>query len=159
MSPPAVSLRPVLESDLPHFFQHEQDPVALHMAAFTPKDPADRAAFDAHWRKLLADPDIVNRTILFDDHIAGHIAKFMLEGNPEVTYWIDRAYWNRGIATASLTLFLAEVPHRPLYARAAHDNAASLRVLEKCGFQHHGRGTWFANARNAEIEEVICRLD
>lgn len=129
------------------------------MAAFTPKDPADRAAFDAHWRKLLGDPDIVSRTILMNGDVVGHIAKFLLEGNPEITYWIDRAHWNRGVATAALALFLAEISDRPLYARAAFDNAASLRVLEKGGFQRHGRGTWFANARNAEIEEVICRLD
>jgi RimJ/RimL family protein N-acetyltransferase len=29
---------------------------------------------------------------------------------------------------------------RPLYARAASDNAASIRVLEKCGFTRVGVG-------------------
>ncbi|HKB46638.1 MAG TPA: GNAT family protein [Ktedonobacterales bacterium] len=47
---------------------------------------------------------------------------------------------------------------RPLFARAAKDNAASLRVLEKCGFTIVGEGKGFANARGAEVEEFVLRL-
>jgi RimJ/RimL family protein N-acetyltransferase len=46
-----------------------------------------------------------------------------------------------------------------LYARAASDNAGSLRVLEKCGFEAVGTETSFAAARNEAIEETILRLD
>ena len=48
---------------------------------------------------------------------------------------------------------------RPLYARAAKDNFASLRVLEKCGFTRIGEDKGFANARGEEIEEFMLRLD
>ena len=48
---------------------------------------------------------------------------------------------------------------RPLYARAASDNAASLRVLHKCGFTAAGTETSFAAGRNEDIEETILRLD
>jgi hypothetical protein len=41
-------LREVLDSDLPIFFEQQLDPDAIHMAAFTAKDPADRKAFNAH---------------------------------------------------------------------------------------------------------------
>jgi RimJ/RimL family protein N-acetyltransferase len=47
---------------------------------------------------------------------------------------------------------------RPLYARAAKDNIASIRVLEKCGFQVMGYDKGFAIARGKEIEEVIMQL-
>lgn len=50
-----VVLRELEDGDLDHFFAHLQDPEAVWMAAFTPKDPADRAAFDAHWRRIRAD--------------------------------------------------------------------------------------------------------
>jgi len=51
------------------------------------------------------------------------------------------------------------VPVRPLYARAASDNAESLRVLQKSGFKVIGTETSFAAGRNGEIEETILRLD
>src|SRR4029079_18473427 len=46
-----------------------------------------------------------------------------------------------------------------LYARAASDNAASIRVLTKCGFRVVGEGRGFAHGRNEDIEEVVRRLD
>jgi len=51
------------------------------------------------------------------------------------------------------------VTARPLHARAASDNAGSLRVLQKCGFQAVGTEKSFAAARNEDIEETILRLD
>jgi RimJ/RimL family protein N-acetyltransferase len=55
-------------------------------------------------------------------------------GQREIGYWIDRAYWGRGVATAALSTFLRLEQTRPLYAGVAKHNAASLRVLQKCGF-------------------------
>ena len=46
----------------------------------------------------------------------------------------------------------------PLYARVAKDNAASIRVLDKCGFKLHDEDRGFANARGEEIEEYILIL-
>jgi RimJ/RimL family protein N-acetyltransferase len=77
----------------------------------------------------------------------------------EVTYWIDRPAWGKGIATRALALLLELVTTRPLHARAASDNAGSLRVLQKCGFKAVGTETSFAAGRNENIEETILRLD
>ncbi|MDQ3537205.1 MAG: GNAT family N-acetyltransferase, partial [Actinomycetota bacterium] len=44
-------------------------------------------------------------------------------------------------------------------ARAAKDNIASIRVLEKCGFTVSGEDRGFANARDAEVDEFIFRRD
>src|SRR4029453_19193159 len=74
------------------------------------------------------------------------------------TYWIGREFWGRGIATQALAVLLSAVKTRPLYARAAKDNIASLRVLEKCGFTITGYERGFANARGEEIEEVVLEL-
>jgi RimJ/RimL family protein N-acetyltransferase len=65
-------------------------------------------------------------------------------GQTEVTYWIERAAWGKGIATRALALLLELVTTRPLRARAASDNAGSLRVLQKCGFTAVGTETSFA---------------
>jgi RimJ/RimL family protein N-acetyltransferase len=50
------------------------------------------------------------------------------------------------------------VPDRPLRGRAAADNGASIRVLEKCGFVVTGHERGFANARGEEIDEVVLTL-
>jgi RimJ/RimL family protein N-acetyltransferase len=67
-------------------------------------------------------------------------------------------FWGKGIATAALSRFLDVVTERPLFGRAAADNTASLRVLEKCVFVVTGRGKGFANARGAEVDELILML-
>ena len=157
-SSPVVQLRDVAESDLDLFFQHQLDDGAAHMAAFTSKDRADRAAFFAHWQKIMAKDEVIIQTILVDGDVAGHVLSFLMEGDREMSYWIDRAYWGKGIATQALTAYLAIVDERPLYGRAAKDNTGSIRVLEKCGFVYKQTETGFANARGEEIEEVVMML-
>ena len=153
-----MQLRPVAASDLPIFFEHQRDPLGVHMAAFTTEDPDDRARFDAHWRRLLGDPSIVMRTVEVEGQPAGHVSSFIGDMGTEVTYWLGRDYWGRGIATAALQAFLQVDSRRPLRGRAAADNVASIRVLEKCGFVRIGTDRGYANARRAEIDEVVMEL-
>ncbi|MCF4137719.1 GNAT family N-acetyltransferase [Streptomyces sp. Tue 6430] len=153
-----IALRPVHDSDLPVFYRQMNDPESLRMAAFTPKDPADRDAFDAHWQRIRASSAVV-RAILADGDVVGSASVYGEPGEREVTYWVDRSHWGRGIATAALRALLAEVPERPLYARAADDNTGSRRVLEKCGFRVTARATGYAQARGAEIDEVVLVLE
>src|SRR5258705_5833872 len=154
-----VALRPVEDADLDALFDQMRDPESVRMAAFTPQDPGDRSAFDAHMTRVRSSPDIAHRTVTCDGELAGSIASFVIDGQTEVTYWIDRAAWGRGIATRALALLLDVVTVRPVYARAASDNTGSLRVLQKSGFRIIGTETSFAAARNGEIEETILRLD
>lgn len=128
----AVSLREVLPADLQVFYAHQRDPVAYRMAAYPSKEQDE---FDAHWTKILADPNIIIRTILCDGQVAGNIVSFVIEGKREVGYWIGREFWGRGVATAALRQFLGLVTERPLYAYVVKHNAGSQRVLEKCGFR------------------------
>jgi len=150
-----VRLRPVAEEDIPAFFEHQTDPEANRMAAFTVPDPTDREAFARRWRRILSDPGITTRTIVADGRVVGHVASFERDGSLEVTYWIDREHWGRGIATAALAEFLRIVETRPIHARAAKDNLASIRVLEKCGFVVTGEERAFAEARGEEVEELL----
>jgi RimJ/RimL family protein N-acetyltransferase len=113
---------------------------AIRMAAFTSPDQDDRAAFERRWARLTSDVSTTNRVVEIGGRVMGHIASFDLEGHREVTYWIGREDWGRGIATRALQQFLRLEASRPLYAGAASDNAASIRVLTKCGFSRRGRG-------------------
>jgi len=154
-----VALRPVHDSDLPVFYRQLNDPESLRMAAFTPRDPADWDAFTARWRGLRSSADVRARTVLLDGDVVGNAAVYGAPGEREVTFWVDRAYWGRGVATAALRALLAEVPERPLYARAAADNTGSLRVLERCGFRARARERGYAQARGEEIDEVVLKLE
>jgi RimJ/RimL family protein N-acetyltransferase len=157
--PHVVTLRATRAGDLDALFQFGRHPEAVHMAAFTAADPDDRAAFDAHWQRLLADPGVDNRTIRADGEIAGSVGRWFDEGVAEVTYWIDPARWGQGIATRAMRLFLDSLRERPVRARVAFDNAGSIAVLEKLGFRQVAIDVGFANARGTEIEERIYRLD
>jgi len=68
-----VMLREGSSDDLPIFFEHQLDSDANRTAAFTTKDPTDRAAFDAHWAKVLVDKGITIRTIQYDAQVAGSV--------------------------------------------------------------------------------------
>jgi len=152
-------LRNVINDDLSIFFENQLDQEANYMAAFTAKDPTNREAFTAHWHKILANETNIIQTIIFNEQVAGSVSSYEDEGRPEVTYWLGKEYWGKGIATRALKEFLASHNTiRPIYARVAKDNTGSRRVLEKCGFKIIDESKGFANARGEEIEEFLLEL-
>lgn len=154
-----IALRAVEDADLPLFFAWTNDPEAMRVAGFTPQDNADRAAFDARWARIRAGAGgVVMRTVVAGGTVVGHVGAYGADDDRQVTYWIGRAHWGRGLATAALRTFLDATPARPLHARAAADNLGSRRVLEKCGFVVTGEDRGFAHARGEEIDEVLLTL-
>jgi RimJ/RimL family protein N-acetyltransferase len=141
------------------FFQFQLDLEGRHLAAFMSQDSTHKEAYLAKYTRLLNDPTVNNQTIIADSEIVGSIAKFVMEGDAELTYWIDRQFWGKGVATNALKNFLNLETARPLFGRVAFDNLGSQKVLENCGFVKIGTDRGFANARQAEIEEFIYRLD
>jgi RimJ/RimL family protein N-acetyltransferase len=152
-------LREVRDEDLAVLFEQWADPVAVRMAAFTAPDHMDRAAFERRWSRLRSDETVITRAIVVDGEVAGTIGSWGDPGEREITYWIGRSYWGKGIATGALKAFLTVDQSRPLRARVAYDNVASHRVLEKCGLRVIATERGFAEARSAEIEEFVLRLE
>jgi RimJ/RimL family protein N-acetyltransferase len=157
----SVSLRQVVESDLSIFFAQQLDPAANVMAAFSAENPADWHGFTTKWRRILGDDAITVRSVLVEGRVAGYVLSYVNDefGKPEIAYWYGREHWGRGIATRALTAFLELIVERPLFARAAHDNVGSLRVLQKCGFTVVGTTRGYANARREAIEEIVLELN
>lgn len=153
-----IQLRRTEVADLENLFQFQLDEEANYLAAFTSKDPSDKAAYLTKYTKLLSDPTVNNQTILIDNIIVGSVAKFTMEGNDEITYWLDKKFWGQGIATKALKSLLCIETARPIIGRCAFDNFGSQKVLEKCGFVKIGSDKGFANARQEEIEEYIYKL-
>jgi RimJ/RimL family protein N-acetyltransferase len=151
-----VSLRDVTPDDILIFYEQQRDPDAVHMAAFVPA--RDKAAHLAHWAKISKDKTAMNRTIVFDGQVVGFLVKFVMDGEPEVGYWLGKTFWGKGIATQALAAFLHIVTERPLFAHAAKDNLGSLRVLQKCGFVVIDQNRAFADGRHEEVDEMTLRL-
>jgi RimJ/RimL family protein N-acetyltransferase len=143
-------LREVVEADLPFFYEHQLDPEATAMAAFPSRE---REPFMAHWAKTLANESALTRTIVSDGEVAGNIGCWEDDGRRFVGYWLGREFWGRGLATQALTELLAIVDTRPVHAHVVAGNAASIRVLEKCGFVEVER-----HMDDDGVEELLLEL-
>ena len=102
------------------------------MAAFPSRD---WDAFVAHQKKIDADPEVLQRTVVADGVVAGSIGSWQADADRDIGYWIGRDFWGRGVGTAALRAFLEIETRRPLTAIVAVHNIGSRRVLEKCGFE------------------------
>ena len=96
----------------------------------------------AHWATILQNPTGVNRAIVANGEVAGNIVCWEQEGERRIGYWIGREYWGQGIASQALSQFLNQIVERPLAAHVAKHNAASIRVLQKCGSTISGEETY-----------------
>jgi RimJ/RimL family protein N-acetyltransferase len=150
-----VVLRDVTKDDLPVFFEHQREPDANRMAAFPARD---REAFMAHWTKILGDATVVKKAILFEGRVAGNVVSWEQSGEREIGYWVGKSFWGKGIATAALSEFLGHEATRPLFAHVAKHNAASIQVLEKCGFTVVGEDKEFSKLDDSPVEGVVLKL-
>lgn len=155
----SISLRPTTELDLELLFQFQLDHEGCYLAAFMPVDYNNKAKYIEKYTTLINNPTVHNQTICLDNIVVGSIAKFVLNEEAEVTYWIDRKYWGKGIASEALRIFLEIEKTRPLYGRVAFDNFGSQKVLKKCGFTKIGIDRGYTGARKKEIEEFIFQLN
>ena len=68
------------------------------------------------------------------------------EHKTEVGWRLDRAYWNRGLATegagASLDHGFRDLGLERVISFTVPENVASRRVMEKCGLTFRGRTRW-----------------
>ncbi|PZU39195.1 MAG: GNAT family N-acetyltransferase [Microbacterium sp.] len=153
-----IELRPLDDDDVDAVFEMMRDPEAVRLAAFTAQHPDDRPSFDEWMSRHRTAPDIEFFAVTENGGFAGTAALFTVDGEREVTYWLARHAWGRGIATAALRLLIAFEAERPLFARVASHNLASLAVLEKNGFTEVSRTTSFAPGLGREAEERLYAL-
>ena len=145
-----VGLRDVEEPDLEVFFEHQRDPEAARLANFPSRD---RERFMTHWTtRVLGDPTVLVQTVTVDGEPAGSVVSWWDRDRRFIGYWFGRPWWGRGIGTRALTLFLEREPVRPLYADPFSANTASVRLLERCGFEREG------TVRYGEAEHIMLVL-
>lgn len=154
-----VELREVGDDDLDRLFELESDAAGSDMIAFLPREPGDRAAFDAHWARIRSDPDTRTWIIEHDGRFAGYALSFLMNGERQVGYWVVQQFWGRGIASAALARMLELIPERPLWGSTVSDNRGSQRVLQNGGFVFQRIERTHAPRRGAEVDEHVFRLD
>nr|WP_122012566.1 GNAT family protein [Maliibacterium massiliense] len=125
-----------------------------------PYGEQDARAFIAQMRA--ADPNaIFSFAISAGGRLAGSIAAFRQENihfrTAELGYFVAEPFWGRGIATCAVGQLCAHVfAHSDIlriFAEPFACNAASCRVLEKCGFTREG--TLRANAvKNGRVLDM-----
>ena len=147
-------LRDVVDDDIPIFFEQQNDPEAIEMAAFPPRE---WEAFAAHWAKIRADESCVTRTIVSDGEVVGNIGSWLRDDKRYVGYWLGREFWGKGLATRALEELVLEL-ERPLFAEVSTANIGSIRVLEKCGFTVSERTVEHDETVGAEIELLVMKL-
>ena len=111
-----------------------RDRAAVAMAAFTATDPDDRAAFDA-WIDARARSARVSRPSSSPRTAASPAPRrlFTVDGDREVSFWIARHAWGRGVATEALRLLVS----REAGAPAVRPRRRAQRGLDRGA--HQGR--------------------
>ena len=149
-------LREVQDDDIAIFFEQQNDPEAIEMAAFPPRE---WEPFAAHWEKIREIDSCVTKTIVSDGQVAGNMLSFLRgeDGRRYVGYWLGREFWGRGLATRALAELVEELD-RPLYADVSTTNVGSIRVLEKCGFKVIGKTVEHDESLGGDIELLVMEL-
>lgn len=139
---------------------------AVHGVELRPVEQDDRAFLVEHWNRpdvrlatnreepltaedvtrIVDDDDTVNFLVCSDGDPVGTIWLFDIDrvnGRGELGYWIAEGHRGEGYATAAVELTMeyavGEQRLRRLLARVFEGNEASMRVLEKAGFEREGR--------------------
>ena len=168
-----IGFRQMGRADLPDVMRWLKEP---HVARWWAVQ--DRAVPEAEFLACINGEDatrmwvieVNGRSIGFvqDYRIGDHPEYAILTGQPDAVgfdYAIGEPAWvGRGIGTEALRRFLRDVvrPHYPeataFFAAPDHRNRASLRVLEKLGFE---QGLWFDEAQpGGRVDTVVsCTLD
>lgn len=137
------------ESDLETFYAHQ-----VGLSFYRP-----RAEFIAKMRANLDDERVVVLAIEDGERLCGYVAKFLREATPEVAYVIGADDRGKGLATFGLRELLEHVAERPLYARTAKDNAASIAVLQKNGFRLLREEQWRRTEDGPLLDDFVWICD
>ena len=96
-----------------------------------------------------------------DGRLAGCVSFWPYEGGSvEVGYWVGREFWGRGVCTQALRMLLVAKcfpSDTDVYAKVMAGNEASIRVLEKCGFEYFDDGVIRKNGKGTAAKFYVRR--
>ena len=107
------------------------------------------------------DGPYVYPVLLKDGTNVGYVQLVPIEEGYEVGYHIGKEYTGNGYATEALGAFLEDImPKKNLdtvYGICLAENAASVKVLEKCGFQKEYEGMGQYQGKDRQIIKFVLK--
>ncbi len=141
-----IQLRSFTENDIPLMAMlANNEKVSRNMRDGFPHPYTLEDAKGFIWICRQQDP-VIALAIEFDDEYVGNIGvsigNDVYRKSAEIGYFIGEPYWNKGIATMAVDLMIdyafGKLGLARLHTGIFEYNPASMRVLEKCGFQKEG---------------------
>jgi len=97
-----------------------------------------------------------------DDVHIGCVGIELMHGQWHLGYWLNRYYWGRGYASeaahAAIERFFRRMPDTVLHSGVFADNAGSLKLQKKLGFEITGCAQIYALARNGMVSHIETRI-
>ncbi|MGM0593114.1 MAG: GNAT family N-acetyltransferase [Pseudomonadota bacterium] len=140
---PRLLLRPPQVEDALAIFDYARDPQVCRFLAWRcHRSLADAQAFVAVARAGWERGDWLCWVVEDAGGVVGTLAAELGRDGAGIGYAFSRRRWGRGYATEALAALsdrlFAYTPLRSQWAFCLPENAASTRVLEKCGFRSEG---------------------
>jgi ribosomal-protein-alanine N-acetyltransferase len=159
---PLCAIRPYRPDDLDALVKHANDPLVASQLRDRFPNPYTRDDGRLFLETAAASHPLESFAIVVGSEAVGgigvHPGSDVTRASAEVGYWLGRAYWGRGIATAALGAVANHVlgsgPYCRLNAHAFEGNLASQRVLEKCGFVKEGV-LRYAVLKNGRLYDMV----
>lgn len=140
-------IRSFRADDVGALVRHADNPrVAEHLRDRFPHPYTKRDALEWLAVATRQDPE-TNFAIAVDDELVGTVGLQLGEDvyrhSAEIGYWLGEACWGRGIATEAVRVLtewgFSRIGLLRIHALVFEANPASIRVLEKAGFELEGR--------------------
>ena len=139
-------LRPLRTEDVPALALHANNPkVAMHLRDRFPSPYSLEDGYRFLEYAQSTQDECVSGIVMNEQAVGAIGIQFRSDierCSGELGYWLGESYWGRGIASAAIRSFTEwAIPRFALtrvYAEVFADNRASVRVLEKAGFEYVG---------------------
>ena len=157
-----IRLRPLTGGDAPQFVRlFGDDPAALDLMNGLPR-PMNLDTVRPWIERTSAKSGRFGVTLRSDGAFIGFAGWSMIDGDIRIGYLIGREHRNRGFATECVRLILEELKklgYSRILAETLPQNAASIRVLEKCGFSRNGTIGAESGPTGELREFIVYKLD
>lgn len=156
-----ISLRHFTESDIPLLMSYLNNATVTQY--ITDAIPKPYTEADAKWWVNHCKGSSLIQVIEFNGTFVGCISAsrgdFEYQCSAELGYWLGEDYWNKGIATEAVKLFVDILfKHHALvrlFVSVVSINHASIRVLEKNNFVLEGQLSKASCKNNQYFDEML----
>ncbi|MEL6948118.1 MAG: GNAT family N-acetyltransferase [Pseudomonadota bacterium] len=155
-----LTLRPPLDVDAEAIVRGLSDIDVASRLTSVPQPYSEKDARDWIARNR-SNPEKCKYTV-HREQLIGVVSVHEKYDTPTLGYWFAKPFWGKGYATEAARAVLARAfrVYRTdvIESYAFEDNVASLRVMEKLGFEAIGKGETFCKALGTTKPDVKTKL-